>query len=607
MSDIIRLLPDSVANQIAAGEVIQRPASALKELLENSVDAGANDIKVIIKDAGKTLIQIIDNGSGMSEKDATLCFERHATSKIQDAKDLFSIRTLGFRGEALASIAAIAQVELRTKQKDEELGFCINIEGSEIKSNKACSCSNGTTVSVKNLFFNVPARRNFLKSNTAELRHIIEEFQRVSLVNNNISMSLINNDKSIFQLNSGTLYERIIAIFGGQFKERLIPVEQQTSEVSITGYIGKPEFAKKTRGEQYFFCNKRFIKHPYLNHSVNNAFQELIPEDAFPAYFIYLEIDPRKVDVNIHPTKTEVNFQDNHLIYAILKSCIKQSLGKFNVTPSLDFEQELSLDLDFRKDKDKPIKNPFYKKESNYNPFEGIKSKGEYVKPTSANWTEIYKGLEKAEKDLVPDIIPDTVPDNNQNEEPSSASKIFQIKGKYLLTQLKSGVIIIDQNKANERILYEKFLKLLNDKQNVSQQELFPENITLSISDADLLKEIEPQIEILGFKINQLNKNTFIINGSPSGSEISNYKDFFEGLLESYKQNMLNSNLDDNIIIARSMAKRMALAYGKTLKYEEMEGIISDLFACQTPEYSPDGTRIVKLLNINEIDELFRK
>ncbi|MBE9481793.1 MAG: DNA mismatch repair endonuclease MutL, partial [Bacteroidetes bacterium] len=336
MTDIIRLLPDSVANKIAAGEVIQRPASAAKELLENAIDSGASAIKLIVKDAGKTLIKVIDNGCGMSETDARMCFERHATSKIQKADDLFAIRTMGFRGEALASIAAISQIEIKTKRIEDELGTSIEIEGAEVKSQNADNCPNGTSIAVKNLFFNVPARRNFLKSNTAETRHIIEEFNRIALVNPQISFSMFHNNKQVFQLYPSTLKQRIIALFGNMYKQRLVPVEQKSDIVNISGFIGKPEFAKKTRGEQYFFANNRFIKHPYLNHSVNGAFKELLPSDTYPAYFLYLEVDPKMIDVNIHPTKTEVNFQDDKLIYSILRATLKQSLGKFSITPTLD-------------------------------------------------------------------------------------------------------------------------------------------------------------------------------------------------------------------------------------------------------------------------------
>lgn len=606
MSDIIRLLPDSVANQIAAGEVIQRPASALKEVLENCIDAGSSDIKVIIKDSGKTLIQVIDDGCGMSEKDASLSFERHATSKIHSAKDLFAIKTLGFRGEALASIGAVAQVELKTKRKEDELATCIQIEGSKVKKAEACQSQNGTNISIKNLFFNTPARRNFLKSNAAELRHIVEEFQRVALVNPDISMSIFHNNKPLLQLNSGSLIERIVAIFGKQYKERLIPVEQKTSEITITGFIGKPQYAKKTRGEQFFFTNNRFIKHPYLHHAIDNAFQELLPQDSFPTYFIYFDIDPQRIDVNIHPTKTEINFQDNQLIYAILRSTIRQALGKFNITPTIDFDQEQSIDLTYFRDKNKPVTNPFLKKDSGYNPFEQSHSSLRN-KSNRSEWTELYKSIEgKKTETRSNDIDNSLIPDDSH--ENSLENKIlFQLKNKYIITQVKSGLLLVDQHKAHERILYEKYLKRLEEKKSLSQQELFPQNITLSPSDADILIELEENLKILGFNINQLSQNTFVINGSPAGTKIENTQEFIEDMLESYKSNLVNLNLEQKTNIARAMASKVAVQAGTSLNPEEMAGLINDLFSCQIPEYSPGGQRIVKIIRIVDIDELFKK
>ncbi|MCK4287935.1 MAG: DNA mismatch repair endonuclease MutL, partial [Bacteroidales bacterium] len=440
MTDIIRLLPDSVANKIAAGEVIQRPASAAKELLENAIDSGASAIKLIVKDAGKTLIQVIDNGCGMSETDARMCFERHATSKIQKADDLFAIRTMGFRGEALASIAAISQIEIKTKRIEDELGTSIEIEGAEVKSQNADNCPNGTSIAVKNLFFNVPARRNFLKSNTAETRHIIEEFNRIALVNPQISFSMFHNNKQVFQLYPSTLKQRIIALFGNMYKQRLVPVEQKSDIVNISGFIGKPEFAKKTRGEQYFFANNRFIKHPYLNHSVNGAFKELLPADTYPAYFLYLEVDPKMIDVNIHPTKTEVNFQDDKLIYTILRAALKQSLGKYNITPTIDFDIEGSMKFsDFPKNK--VVKDPSIKPNPDYNPFETGKKQiydltiDNRQRSNKDNWEKLFVSDEKNSQKKLIDEIPDKningqkliEPDWEQKELEQRTEKIFQI------------------------------------------------------------------------------------------------------------------------------------------------------------------------------------
>lgn len=597
MPDIIHKLPDSVANQIAAGEVIQRPASALKEMLENAVDAGASEIRVIIKDAGKTLIQVTDNGCGMTDKDALLCFERHATSKIQDARDLFCIRTLGFRGEALASIAAIAQLEMKTRLTGQEMGTCIQIEGSRIIKNAPCQSSPGTTISVKNLFFNVPARRNFLKSNTAELRHIIDEFQRVALVNHNISMDLFHNNKPLFKLSPSNSKERIISILGNHYKERLLPIEQKTNEVSIHGYIGKPEFAKKTRGDQFFFTNGRFIRHPYLHHSVENALAELLPRETFPTYVIFIEVDPSRIDVNIHPTKTEVNFQDNQLIYAVLRSAIKQAIGKFNVTPTIDFDVEKSLDLS-SPEKGVPIKNPFAREYKGYNPFES----GQLPeKPSTRGWEKIYDGLSPPLKGQKIDQSTGVFPD----QENESFQFLLQLKGKYIVTSVKSGMMVIDQEQAHQRILYEKFMKRLANQKQGSQQELFPQNITFGSSDSEIIKELIPDLEILGFSINHLSKNTFIINGIPEDFINQNMQDLLEGFLETYKRNLVDLNLEQRANLARSMAVKMSINKGKSMQREEMENLINELFSCESPELSPDGKKTLVLLPIDQLDQMF--
>ncbi len=592
MADIIHKLPDSVANQIAAGEVIQRPASALKELLENAVDAGASEIRVIIKDAGKTLIQVTDNGCGMTKKDAVLCFERHATSKIQEAKDLFCIRTLGFRGEALASIAAIAQIEMKTRLKDQEMGTCIEIEGSRIIKQSPCQSSPGTSVSVKNLFFNVPARRNFLKSNTAELRHIIDEFQRVALVQHNVGMHLFHNNKPIFQLSPSNQKERIIAILGNHYKERLLPVEQKTTEVSIYGYIGKPEFAKKTRGDQFFFTNGRYIRHPYLHHSVDNALSELLPKETFPTYVIFIDIDPSRIDVNIHPTKTEVNFQDNQLIYAILRSAVKQAIGKFNITPTIDFDVEQSLDLSMPRE-GKPIKNPFAREHKEFNPFDNRSIKT----PPQKGWEKIYEGISDAPKDN------ETFNITAHYEE--EIQFLSQLKGKFIISSIKSGMMIINQQRAHQRILYEQFMKRLEKQKQASQQELFPQNVTFSSSDSEIIKELIPDLEILGFSINHLGKNTFIINGTPTGLSNQNMQEMLEDFLETFKRNLIDLNLEQRTNLARSMAVRMAIKQGKNMQKEEMENLINELFSCKSPELSPDGKNTLVILPLDQIDQMF--
>ena len=612
MSDIIKLLPDSVANKIAAGEVIQRPASAAKELLENSIDSGASEIKLIIKDAGKTLIQVVDNGSGMSETDARMSFERHATSKIQEANDLFAIRTMGFRGEALASIAAIAHVDIKTKLSNQELGSHICIEGSEVKSQDAVSCTDGTNISVKNLFFNVPARRNFLKSNNVETRHIIEEFNRVALVNPSIEFSFIHNERKVFKLPISNLKQRITGIMGSNYGQKLVPVEQKTDKVNITGYIGKPEFAKKTRGEQYFFVNNRFIKHPYLNHAVDNAFQELLPSKAFPSYFIYFDVDPKQIDINIHPTKTEVNFLDNKLIYAILRSAVKQGLGKYNITPTIDFEVEQSFDVP-NPPKGKPIINPFEKTESTFNPFETQQQKIQTKREVSnsENWEKLFAG-----KNVQNEIFesPDDAKSNNEhlnelrtsnNENGTEERKIFQIQNRYILTFIKSGILIIDQQNAHERILYERYKKMLENKKGNSQQELFPQNISFTPGDAEIVKDLKKELYNVGFEIEEFGTNTFIVNGTPPDISNKNIKDILEGIIENYKKNMIDLHLDRKINIARSMAANLSVKAGKKLQKEEMGTFIDELFECQMPEKSPGGKSTINIILFEELSKIF--
>ena len=612
MSDIIKLLPDSVANKIAAGEVIQRPASAAKELLENSIDSGASEIKLIIKDAGKTLIQVVDNGSGMSETDARMSFERHATSKIQEANDLFAIRTMGFRGEALASIAAIAHVDIKTKLSNQELGSHICIEGSEVKSQDAVSCTDGTNISVKNLFFNVPARRNFLKSNNVETRHIIEEFNRVALVNPNIEFSFIHNERIVFKLPISNLKQRITGIMGSNYGQKLVPVEQKTDKVNITGYIGKPEFAKKTRGEQYFFVNNRFIKHPYLNHAVDNAFQELLPSKAFPSYFIYFDVDPKQIDINIHPTKTEVNFLDNKLIYAILRSAVKQGLGKYNITPTIDFEVEQSFDVP-NPPKGKPIINPFEKTESTFNPFETQQQKIQTKREVSnsENWEKLFAG-----KNVQNEIFesPDDAKSNKEhltelkisnNENGTEERKIFQIQNRYILTFIKSGILIIDQQNAHERILYERYKKMLENKKGNSQQELFPQNISFTPGDAEIVKDLKKELYNVGFEIEEFGTNTFIVNGTPPDISNKNIKDILEGIIENYKKNMIDLHLDRKINIARSMAANLSVKAGKKLQKEEMGTFIDELFECQMPEKSPGGKSTINIILFEELSKIF--
>lgn len=609
MGDIIKLLPDSVANQIAAGEVIQRPASAVKELLENAVDAGADKIDLIIKDAGKTLIQVTDNGSGMSETDARMSFERHATSKINTPDDLFMIRTLGFRGEALASIAAISHVQIKTRLADEDLGTLIEIQGGEVTRQEPAGCPAGTTISVKNLFFNVPARRKFLKSDSAELRHIMEEFHRVAYVYPEIGMSLQSNGRYLHQLPGSVLKQRIVNILGASYSKKIIPVEEKTDKVSISGFIGKPEFAKKTRGEQYFFANKRYIRHPYLHHAVDNAFEELLPSDSFPTYYIFIETDPQFIDVNIHPTKTEVNFQDNQLIYAILRSAIRRSLSQFNVAPSLDFDAEQSFSI--QPDRDEPIRNPFHRKDSGYNPFENKSPEGKRISPTEkqsnrATWEKLYEVAKNIES------TPEKTQTDDQeveqeNNEPVFAPKFIQVQNKYILTAIKSGVMIIDQHNAHFRILYEKFLDSIEKKRTATQHELFPRNLSFSHEDAEILREIKGELEFAGFSIKEFGKNSFVVDGTPGDTHNHDLLELLEGIIENYKKELRDVHVDKKIGVARASAARMAVRQGKKLQTEEMEVLIDQLFRCKIPEKTPDGRKTLYLLPFGDIEKKFNE
>lgn len=618
MSDLIRLLPDSVANQIAAGEVIQRPASAVKELLENSVDSGATQIKLLVRDAGKTLIQVIDNGSGMSETDARMCFERHATSKIREANDLFSIRTLGFRGEALASIAAIAQVELKTRKVDEEVGTSIIIEGSKVKSQEPVACQQGTTFIIKNLFYNIPARRYFLKSDNVEFRHILEEFQRVALVHPDIEFSLFNNDKPVFQLTKGNIRQRIVHLFGSQINEKLLPVEAKTELVSVIGYIGKPENARKTRGEQYFFANGRFIRHPYLHHAVEQAFEELIPDSAIPSYFLYIEVDPSTIDINIHPTKTEVNFQNGQLLYASIRTSVKHALGMFSLSPTIDFDTEPTFD--FVAPKGYEPKEPTITINPDYNPFrkpQNFLKSNAGMTPNRTGWEKMYEGIdtqpgkpvennENSDFQLIP-------PQYNQNEttlipddNSHSASKLFQVQNRFIVANVKSGLLIVDQQKAFERIIFER-INSSTEVQVSSQRLLFPQSIQLAAVDAAILTEISADMDSLGFEISEMGGGTFVINSVPVNMPSNEIEDFIDVLLEDFKKNRTDTAEDQRIKLARIIAGNMAVKSGKILKPEEMQQLIDELFACHVPDVAPDGSKVLKIIQVHEIEKLIGK
>ena len=619
MPDIIRLLPDSVANQIAAGEVVQRPASVVKELMENAVDAGATEIKLIVKDAGRTLIQVIDNGNGMSETDARLCFERHATSKITEAKDLFAIQTMGFRGEALASIAAIAHVELKAKRQDDELGTSVIIEGSNVKSQEVCSCNNGTSIAVKNIFFNVPARRNFLKSDSVETSHIIEEFTRVALAYPEISFQLYHNDKEVFQLQGGALKQRIIGIFGKNYNDRFVSIDQKVDFISIAGFIGKPEFAKKTRGEQYFFVNNRFIKHPYLHHAILNAYDELIPTSSHPSYFIFFQVNPQTIDINIHPTKTEIKFQDEKMIYAVLRSTTKLALGKSNITPTLDFEREQNLDLPSSY-KNRPITPPVINVNHDYNPFKELRKITSANKSNLDHWEKLYqtetpkiesKNFEtpKPVQDIIiqSQAMQQRLENDCDNENALFLNNdIFQLHNKYIVAPIKSGLMIINQQFAHERILYEHLFDLFDQKSNITQQQLFPETIELSATDAALMREISDDIKLLGFDIETMSGNTFVVNGIPALIKNPNIKELLENILENFKSSFVDLKNDRKLSLAQSMAKSMAVKSGQCLQKEEMVSLIDELFACKHPYSSPSGKPTFNTIEIEELNKKFK-
>lgn len=609
MPDIIHQLPDSVANQIAAGEVIQRPASVVKELLENAVDSGADDIKLVIRNAGKTLVQVIDNGCGMSETDARMCFERHATSKIKEATDLFAIKTLGFRGEALASIAAIAQVELKSKRVEDDTGTMINVQATKVSGQASCACSDGTSVSVKNLFYNIPARRKFLKSDTTELRHIIEEFQRVALVRPGIRFSFFNEERPLYQLSSGNLKQRIVAIFGSNYNTRLIPVALESEVVNITGFIGKPEYSRKTRGEQYFFVNGRFIRHPYLNHAVDAAFKELIPNDAYPTYFIYFEVNPDEIDVNIHPTKTEINFQNNQVTYAMLSASIKQALGKFNISPSLDFEAGSGPTF-INPGKNRDLNPPKIAVNPQYNPFvmpaqkrEAGQSGHGSLKPGS--WEPLYETAP-----LKPPLISgnenaDGIDTFQMKEMDTNAGAVFQISEDLIVASVKSGLMVIHRRRAWERILFEEFIGSLQSGKGLSQQSLFPLTLQFPANDAAILIEINDDLRLLGFDIEEFGDNTFILNGTPADLNNTDMKDVLDYIIEDFKKNLKNKHVDTKVALAKSMAVNMAGRQKGSLGEKEVNTLIDRLFATKIPDTSPDGKPVVRIIAREEIENKF--
>ncbi|MCK4921418.1 MAG: DNA mismatch repair endonuclease MutL [Bacteroidales bacterium] len=600
MADIINLLPDAVANQIAAGEVIQRPASVVKELVENAVDAESTIITVNVKDAGKTLIQVVDNGKGMSETDARLCWERHATSKIKDALDLFSIQTKGFRGEALSSIAAIAEVALKSRVKDNELGIHIKISASEIISNQPVACSIGSNFSVKNLFFNIPARRKFLKSNSTELRHIINEFNRIALAHCNIEFNLFHNNSQVLNLPASNCRQRILNILGKSLNQSLIPIDTETTLINIKGFIGKPEFAKKTFGEQFFFVNNRYIRHPYFHKAVVQAYENIISSDSIPSYFIFFDIDPNKIDINIHPTKTEIKFEDEPAIWQILMAVVRESIGKNNLSPTLDFSIEGVVDIPVLK-RDTEINAPKINLNPGYNPFDNEKDDNVNIHKhieaeRKENWQALFESGSGSQNDKNSIF-------GNEDRSMNDGPRLLQFKNKYILSPVKSGLMIIDQKRAHERIIYENTMRVTTSGQVVEQKTLFPETIELNPSDFVLFKELEAEFRKIGFDIREFGNNSIIVHGLPDTVKYSDIKDLIEGIFQNYKSiGIINADkIHENL--AKSMAKASAIPYGKVLESQEMRELTDSLFACGNPNLSPSGRKIISIIRTEDIEK----
>ena len=601
MEDIIKLLPESIANQIAAGEVIQRPASVVKELMENSVDAGSTMITLVIRSSGKTLIQVIDNGKGMSDTDARMSFERHATSKIEKTEDLFNIQTKGFRGEALASIASIAEVVLKTRQADAEVATSITIKSSEIIDQSYCQAEPGTSISVKHLFFNVPARRKFLKTDSVELKHLLEEFKRIALAHPEIGFKVIHNDNELYNLAEGSVKKRLLGLFRRTYEEKLIRISEETEVVKISGFVGNPEIARKSRGEQYIFVNNRFIKSNYLNHAIKGAYQSLMEDGLNPFFLLYLEIDPAKIDINVHPTKQEIKFDDERLIYNYLKVAIKHGLGRYSLSPQLDFENDDSSMTSHRPQthrSENPSSNPLASR---------VRSA-----PVMRNWQSLYNGIDLMD-----------IEDDNQNEEPliipsaasgdllnnyedfdQSEKKPVQLHNNYIMVQIKSGIIFIDQHQAHVRILYEKYLHNLKQRTELVQKQLFPITINIAKDKISLFEDILPEMQSMGFEIQSFGGETFIVQGIPAGFKENNLQAIVDQLVDAYANNLkLDIGKDENL--ARSMALSAAIPQGKSLETEEMAVLIDELFACEYPYKGPTGKKCFVTYELNDLEKLF--
>lgn len=611
MADIIQLLPDHVANQIAAGEVVQRPASVVKELMENAMDAGATEVTLVVKDAGKTLIQVIDNGVGMTPTDALLSFERHATSKISSAEDLFNLNTKGFRGEALASIAAIAHVEMKTKTATADIGTTIQIEGGTLTTQEEVVTPTGTTISVKNLFYNIPARRNFLKSNPVETRHIIDEFHRVALAHPTVAFKMIHNGSDVFNLPSANSRQRIVAIFGGKTNEKLVPVSEETDIVQVEGFVLKPEFAKKSRGQQFFFVNDRFIKSSYLHHAVNAAFEGLMKEGNHPGYFLFLQVDPKSIDINIHPTKTEIKFDEEHAIYAMLRATVKHSLGQFSIAPVLDFNKDAGFDTPYEYAKKSPTA-PTIEVDPSFNPFTESKTSSSYtrVKPAAqSSWESLYVGLKEESPNTSQEdnlrFESDEVTGGLFEEEPQQRPSTYQLQNKYIISPLKSGIMIVHQHLAHQRVLYEELLRNMTVKEALSQQLLFPLQLPMSAPSIALLAGIKEQLEHTGFVFQTMEADQLEITGLPVGLPETQVEGILQELVYAIETEVPDAGFSQNDLLAKSMAKSMAIKTGMPMNATEREHLIDQLFACKEPSVSPENKKVFYTLDAAEVDKKF--
>jgi DNA mismatch repair protein MutL len=616
LPDIIQLLPDNIANQIAAGEVIQRPASAVKELLENAVDAGATEIKLVVNGAGKALIQVIDNGKGMSETDARMCFERHATSKIRNIEDLFHIKTMGFRGEALASIAAVAQVELKSKKEGETTGTYIEIDNSVVKKQEPIAMEQGTSIAMKNLFFNVPARRNFLKSNPSELRHIMDEFIRVAMSFPDIFFSLTSNGQQVFHLEKGTLKQRIVQILGNNYNSKLVSVQEHSDYMNIYGFVGKPETAKKTRGDQYFFVNNRFIKSAYLNHALMGAFDSMIAKDSFPMYTLFIDLDPAQLDINVHPTKQEIKFEDEKIVYAFVQSAVKHALAQFSISPTLDFELDSSIQhLD-------AVSKPFTDERKSsvassslYNTFTQ-KNQAHFIENKSElkHWRDFYEPVSKDQRPLMENLrsSEETVSNNNapslyteKRPQIQDDTPMQQMHFTYIVVQNDAGFVVIHQQNAHERILYERFMKAVDGRPIAIQQSLFPQTMELAASDVVVLTELLPDLHHLGYHLEPFGNNTFVIQGTPADVDQGSEKTAIEKMLEQYKHFSNDLKYSKREKLLRSLSWQQAIKVGKPLSQKEMHSLVQELFICTMPNITPNGKPTYTAFKKYELDRMF--